>query len=42
MILHKSTSVVVFRAAPGASREGGVVGGGGQGRMGLGVSGSSL
>lgn len=28
VILHKSTSVVVFRAAPGAPREGGVVGGG--------------
>lgn len=28
MTLHKGTSVVVFRATPGAPREGGVVGGG--------------
>lgn len=42
MILHKSTSVVVFRAAPGASREGGVVVGEGRGRIGLRGSGASL
>lgn len=28
MTLHKGTSVVVFRATPGAPREGGIVGGG--------------